>query len=894
MINISFDNAFLLLAAIPLLALVLVPYFITINKDNRDGHVVASLALHLAIVMFATFALAGTTLTAVITETNVYVLADVSYSSNHNLDKVDEYVNEVKESLPRNSKMGVICFGKDYQICTQLGEKFTTVKQTQVDDSATDISNALNYAASLFKEGVIKRIVIITDGKQTSAEGANGVIKTIETLYEQNVYVDAMYLDNNIPQNVEELQISDVEFTKSTYLNHQSVANVLVQANVPAYFSNPSATANAIVSLSLNGTVIKEEAVKLTQGYNVVPFNLPTQTEGTFDYDVSIRPAQSNGDRTSKNNSFNFTQKVAGAAKVLLISGSSSDRAVAERLYGAQNVTSYIKNPAVPYTVEELCKYDEIILSNLDIRELDNVTSFIQSLDLAVSRFGKSLLTFGNLELQNKENDDLTVLENMLPLKYGNSDQDERRVCLVIDISRSMETLYHMQMAKQAAIQIINMLNEQDHVSLVVFAGENYILQRDGELKTSRNDLVQTINSLEVEQGTYLGAGLKAAYGIIENATQENKQIMLISDGLKFRNEPDDPIELAKKYLDEKEIITTSVAIVKSTEPDRLSADEGAINMTQIAQAGGGKTYYAADEAELLEVMLSDVADDVTETVVEGETPLNISYRYDPVLDGVDLQNLPSVQGYVFASEKQSATTVLSATYIRPSGRASRSPVYSYWNYGDGKVSSFTSAYSGNWVSGWDQGAGAAFFNNVATGALPLEKVDHPYTLNVEYDGVKSTVEIIPAQINPDATASVKVTLPDQESTQTGDMVFNGSSYTYQFLTPQTGKYTLDVTYSYTTKSFETSTFFNVAYSPEYDGFTTYDSSDVHKFIRHRGTVSTDGTITLENDERDVATYKLSLVIPFLIIAVVAFVADIVVRKLKWNDIKSLFVKTKK
>ena len=60
------------------------------------------------------------------------------------------------------------------------------------------------------------------------------------------------------------------------------------------------------------------------------------------------------------------------------------------------------------------------------------------------------------------------------------------------------------------------------------------------------------------------------------------------------------------------------------------------------------------------------------------------------------------------------------------------------------------------------------------------------------------------------------------------------------------------------------------------------------------GQVSEDGNLKIENDEKDVGTYVLKLTVPLMIACVVLFVADIVVRKLKWNDIKNLFIRVKK
>ena len=62
--NISFDNPLWLLIAIPLFAAVLVPFFLAIRKDNKSKSVIASLVLHLVIVVCVALAAAAVVLVA--------------------------------------------------------------------------------------------------------------------------------------------------------------------------------------------------------------------------------------------------------------------------------------------------------------------------------------------------------------------------------------------------------------------------------------------------------------------------------------------------------------------------------------------------------------------------------------------------------------------------------------------------------------------------------------------------------------------------------------------------------------------------------------------------------------------------------------------------------------
>ena len=89
-------------------------------------------------------------------------------------------------------------------------------------------------------------------------------------------------------------------------------------------------------------------------------------------------------------------------------------------------------------------------------------------------------------------------------------------------------------------------------------------------------------------------------------------------------------------------------------------------------------------------------------------------------------------------------------------------------------------------------------------------------------------------------------------------------------------------------------TYFTLQYADEYDAFGSYDIANIYDFMRGIGRVSRDGNINLENAKNEVDTYKLSFRLPLLVIAAALFIADVIVRKFKWSDIKGLFTKKRK
>ena len=894
MINISFDNPFLLLLLIPMLALVFVPYFIAIRKENKSRAATVALVLHVVIALLVILAAAGMSNVTVITETELYVLADVSYSMQDKLDAVDEYIEKVSDELPRNSQMGVITFGKNYRLHTPMGSEITSIKSNKVNASATDIASALRYADTLFTDSSIKRIVLITDGMSTDPDEAKELVRVVADLKERGIYVDVMYVDTNLDSEAREVQISTVDFVGSTYHGKETTANVFIESSYDA---------DAIVTLMKDGEPYLEKAAKLTKGYNVVNLELDTESAGIHDYTVSIH---ANADSSTYNNTYGFTQSVSDVLSVLLITNSRADVEYVRAIYGESAEINACVQPApptptgnnpnpkpenfyVPFTVEDLCKYDEIIISNVDVREIVSADTFIESIDTVVSVFGKTLITAGNTHIQNKEDDTLTTLEDMLPVKFNDSSADPKLYTLVIDSSRSMEfrNADYFVMAKLSATYLLGLLDEKDYFSIINFSGEVYPLASP-QAATPENiaRALDRVAKLEVTQGTMIGAALKAARELVVPMDFSEKQVILISDGMSFEGGE----TLTDEPLEEAELLVANGVKVSTLNTGNDEID-GINTMRAIATIGGGEYYFCKHSSDLETLVLGEVADDVNASEIVGDIPVNVLRPNDDVLFGT--VDIPNINGYVYAKAKASAETVLAVDYTKPSGNVVSVPLYAYWSYGSGKVATLTTTLGGEWVRGWDGTDGEVFLNNVASTNLPDTKIDYPYTMNVHFDGISTHLEIIPASLNPDAKVNVTVIAPDGGEIN-AKLTFDSYRYFYKFATGLSGKYVIKTTYELKTKTYSSETSYTVPYSPEYDSFSTSSPAPIYAFMRNNGGVFEDGTLKLAVDEGRIATYVLKFTVPFLAAAVALYVIDTVIRKLKWADIVSLFKKKSK
>ena len=886
--NISFDNPYWLLAAIPLVLALLIPFFISINKDNRSRGWIASLVIHLVVIMCAVLGAADPTHTTVMTRTKIYVVVDVSDSMSRHFDEIDGYIQQIAESAPQNSKLGIVCFGRDNVILTSSGGEIKSVKEAQVDTSGTNIAAALDFASTIFSEGELKRIVLITDGCDNVSGG--DTISAIERLQSQDIKLDTIYVNSNLSAGDKEVQISDAEFTKSTYIGHETELKVLLEANTASdvIIDLYSKTGGETEYKKLDTTVAVAE-----QGINVVKFKLPTDVAGSFDYKVQISASE---DYSDTNNTYTFTQTVSGMRRVLLVTGKQSDINMMKSLYqGSAEIDAYLiggTKKDIPYTVESLSQYDEIILSDVDVRNVNNISAFVDSVDIVVSRFGKSLITLGDLSIQNKDHEVFKKLEELLPVNFGNSNMDEKLYTIVLDVSRSMNDTSQLIIAKDAAIKLLSLLSDSDSVIYVPFAGtvlveEGWKPMKLGDIvtfdgveagTTYREWLYKEIQRATPYQGTLIGAALEQAYTNIKDLSFGESQVMIISDGLSYSHENEDAVQIARNmYADGITVSGISVVSPSST-------------LAAIAQAGGGVHYSVNRPEEVAELVFAKIADDITESVVEKESPVNIVTFRDDVLAGI--MSLSNVGGYMNSKAKADATTVLSVDYQKNQDTVVQVPLYAYRDHGNGRIATFTSKISGDWLDEWSNTEKNQFFENVLVTNTPKERIDYPYDVAIDYQGDNSTVEILPSHLNPRAVAGVRITTPSGKVTEK-NLTFDLNRYFTSFKTTEIGKYQIEITYSYGTHTFTSKTYFDVSYYPEYNAFEVFDIANVHDFMRNRGDVYTDGNVDLTLDMNTVATYEYSLRIPLLIAAVALFVIDVFVRKTRWKDIKNFFLKKK-
>jgi len=886
MSNINFDNPLLLLVLLPLLAVVAVPFFIAVRKDNVNLHNVLSLVLHVVICVCVSLAISGMSYEKVITETNVYVLADVSYSAEHSLDEVQESVNKIAEKLPKNSKMSVICFGRNYQMISDLGDGVPNIASAdKVDRSATDIASVLRYAGNIFDEGVIKRIIVVTDGAETIS--SNNIVKVVGSLSERGILVDAVYIDDNIPDDVREIQIDAVDAVSSTYLGKEEEARVLLRVNAGAAVNgSEAARVNAYVSLFGDGTLVARKAVSLYDGLNTVSIPLSTSSTGIIKYEVKVEPESEGADYSSYNNSYAFTQRITDERNVLFLGGSARDISAGRTIYGEKDVT-YIDNPsAVPLGIEDMCEYDEIVLCNFDVRTIPACDMFLSSLAALVDDYGKTLTTYGNTFIQEddpaQENTPLKKLEELLPVRIGNFNQDKRLIAIVLDVSLSMGFNGRFAVAQKAAVELIKSLNTTDTVMVVGFSGVIDELLPPTAL-TATKVIVERINEATVQNGTNLSAALTHTYELMPRRYHD-RQVIIISDGL----DPEKDRASAKSKaleMSKDNICVSALGIFPSANDGSFLND-----LVKNSAQKTGSFYKSITHESQAQGVIQSISEETRQIRMEGDYEVTVQAPDEEVLRGVT--SLGNIGGFWYSQAKdtEQTKTVVTAKYFRDRVTSFDVPLYVYWKGGGkGKVVSFLSDISSLWTSEWTEGSsGARFLENIPSAALPDERITAPFILDISGKG-NATLLSVKASASLPKGAEFSATVKAPNGLQYHKLLaFDSDSYLATFTTDSPGTYSVHLEYSYNDLHYESEAEFTIPYYAEYDSFASYSKSYLYRLLGENGKIlELDEISVLDLPNAKYTVYTFSFTIILMIICAVLFVIDVIVRQIKWQDIKS-------
>ena len=740
--GIAFEAPLALLLLIPALALTFALHA-GARRRMGAGRRRAALILRTVVLTALVFAIAGFQLVLPVDRLATVFVVDLSDSvGNAGRSDALAFLRETLKEKPPGDVAGIVAFGKDAlveRLPSEL-EEIDRLASTPVK-SATDVGAALRLATALFPDDAQKRIVLLSDGNDTTGSGqAEG----------------ALAASRGVEIETRQIGLGDADEVVVERLTTPSTARLGESIEAVAEIRS-SVAQQATVFLFADGAEVASQPVRLDAGITRVTFDVKPTDAGFHTFRVRVEAAR---DTFSENDRADSNTIVKGEPRTLVLAG--NDLVAAELVRALESQRQQVDTivpEALPTDFAGLATYDSIVV--VDVPRIRLSDRQLAALQVYVRDLGKGLVMVGGPDSYGAGGFQKTPLEETLPVDMGVRDRQKQpdiALVIVIDASGSMAACHcntfdrgtgagiagvqKVDIGKEAILRAAAAMTERDELGVVSFNEAAHWVVRTQPLG-SVGDLQGQISGIRADGQTNIFAGLDQAVQSLEGVQATRRHIILLTDGWSSSGQYDEI--LAKMKAD---------GITLST----VGAGGGANPfLEQLATQGGGRFYAAANPASIPDIFLKETQQVSGQQIVE-EPFFPILTSSSPILRGLD-DGLPQLLGYNGTTAKPAAQTVLVT--------ARDDPLLAQWQYGLGRSVAWTSDSTGRWAKDWLAWGGFnRFFSQLVSWTFPGEETDGIEARFDSKDGATALhVESVEADGSPRDFYSTRATVvgPDLE-----------------------------------------------------------------------------------------------------------------------------------
>lgn len=694
----TFERPWMLaLALLPLLWL----WFERRNTSRR-----LALVLKALVFVAVLLALSEPRLSISETKTAVAVLVDTSASmSGPDMTRASEFATAVERARGRNWTR-IIPFARTTRDAG-AGEhpRGWELKHTSGEAGrATDLEAALREAIASLPEGLVRRVVLVTDGH----ENKGSIARAAWQAQQLGVPVDTLELAGRAQPG---LHLDTVGMPSLTFTGERFPIDLEV--------TSPQA-AQGTIEIQADGKLIGRTAVAIAAGANRVRANANLTVAGAIDLSVTL--AAPNLGEVHFNQALTLRRP-----RLLYISQDppGTETNFIQALVAAQFEITQVAD----FGGLKLDDYQTVVLNNQNLETVplarkDEIERFVKQ--------GGGLLIIGgerNVYPEGKKIED--ALDRTLPAKVAPPRSPEgTSVVLIVDKSSSMEGR-KMELARQAAIGVIENLRPIDTVGVLIFDNSFQwaVPMRRAEDKTLIKRIVAGITP---DGGTQIAPALSESFRKMSNSTGTFRHIVLLTDGI---SEEGDSLEVSREAAAKKITISTV----------GLGQDVNRAYLEKVAALAQGRSYFLTDPSGLEQILLKDVMEHTGSTAVEKQLSALV-VKQTEILKDVGMESAPPLKGYVRFEAKLTAETILKIDRDEP--------LLTRWQYGLGRAAVFTSDAKSRWASEWVGWKGFdKFWINVLRDLLPHTQAGEAA---IDYDGANGEL-VVDYRLSPGAEDSVTI-----------------------------------------------------------------------------------------------------------------------------------------
>jgi Ca-activated chloride channel homolog len=609
-------------------------------------------------------------------------LVDVSESiPDEAIRDAERFLEQATSLAPKNAEVRAVRFADRAEaIVLTKGAKPTIArfekKVAKVTDAAkkqgssaasgTDVQSALELAYGMFPEGYVRRVVMLSDGVETSgsmlAEAANA--------RRFGVSIDSLPYARATPG---EVAIRDLSAPDRVRVGEPFTlrAQVFSSREQEAKFTLKQGEA-------ING-LDGVKSVKLARGENEVSFKSVVRVAGEVTYDLSVSDMPH--DRFVENNRFVVSLAVPGKPAVLYAEGNATRASYFANAMNAQEFDVDVRSPReLPDSMRELERYDAVVLSDAPAESVSLTKQ--DALEQYVRDLGGGFIFVGGEAGYGLGGWAHTTVERMLPVSMDaekKKDEPVVAMVLVIDRSGSMSGL-PLEMAKAAAKATADTLANDDLLEIIVFDSQPTRIVRLTPAK-HRARIQGDLSRIQPGGGTEIFPAVDAAYQTLSATRAKRKHVILLTDGQANSNGI-------------KELVQTmaSESITLSTVGLGTGIDESLLKM-MAEEVGGGRFYKVPDPEALPKIFTRETELVSRSSAVEEYFQPKVVASAD-FMRGVDMAGAPFLHGYVATRMKPPPAQELLQSDVGE-------PLLARWRVGLGWSVAWTSDVKNLWSVEW-------------------------------------------------------------------------------------------------------------------------------------------------------------------------------------------------
>ena len=645
-------------------------------RDPARRRELVSLILRLIIILCLVFAIAGLEIVQSGNDLAVVFLVDVSDSMPQQaIESEVSYVREALKSISADDKAAIILFGADALVERPMSglDELAAITSVPITNQ-TDLAEAIQLGLALFPSGYAKRMVILSDGAETTGDALNAA----KFASAADVQIVTVPIISSVGA---EALVSEVDVPTHLRNGEQFDLNVSIQANQAM---------RATVRVLAKNQILYEGAHDLHKGLQTLSLPLVAQEPGFVSYQVQITPEQ---DAFYQNNRLDTFSQVEGPPRILMVAPAAGEilpggeirpdefSLLQQALTAAGFDVKLVTPGLMPADLPTLAQYNSVVLVDVPARALGN--NQMETLQSYVRDLGGGLVAVGGPTSFGVGGYYGTPLEETLPVDMQIKDEKRRpslSIVFIIDHSGSMsETsggITKLDLAKEAAARSIELLFPNDRIGVIAFDDTASWVVPITDLENP-GEITNAIGGIQLGGGTDIYAGLLAMSKVLPDDPAKVKHVILLTDGgADITGIP----ELVKKLYEENGITLSTVGVGNDAAPF----------LKDLAALGGGR-YHFTNNAGNIATIFTEETSLATRAYIVEESFFPTLVNSSPIL--ANITETPRLHGYIASSAKDLAQVILESE--------KGDPILAVWQYGLGRSVAFTSDATGRWARDW-------------------------------------------------------------------------------------------------------------------------------------------------------------------------------------------------